>query len=606
MDVIKNIGRQIGRYKLLEEIGQGGMAVVYRALDTNLKREVALKLLHPHLASHRESRDRFQREAQAVARLKHPSVLEIYDYSDVEGDDVFIVMELVQGTTLRRFLDSRADEPVCPEAVALIFRQVCAALAHAHAHGIVHRDVKPENILIGPNGEIKLSDFGIAHMAGLSQMTVTGQILGSPAYMSPDHIEHAELDARADIFSIGTVLYEASVGRVPFDGKNPHAIIKRIVDCNYKSPLSLRPKVGHHMAQVIQRCLQANPDMRYQSADDLVADLDSLLSTMGIEPGDQELHRFLAEPETWWNQRRSHIIKVTLELGLSARRKRHKNTEAINHLNRVLSLEPGNDRALSALAKMSRQRRVRHILERALFLVPIIIAIAAIVWASQQQRGPQPKKHSRSIGRAPITVGRDGPKLRATPQSISVDAGAAASSGSISPERETLSVRRPASRGPAHRIRTKKREIIFTPQPMAVQIAIDGKDPFAFGPANRKRMVSVGKHTITFIPNDPARFQERTWEIDILPLEEPFQFRGRLMWHPARVLVQCDTDALITIPGRAAGKANTPFEVGIKIGPSEQVSVLISADGYIPSTKQVTITAGGLAKTKVTLVKKEN
>jgi serine/threonine protein kinase len=597
MERSTNIGRRVGRYEILEEIGHGGMAVVYRALDTALEREVALKLLHPHLASHLESRQRFQREAKAVARLKHPAVLEIYDYSDAVGDDVYIAMELVQGTTLRRFLDARKGEPLSAEASALIIRQVGAALANAHENGVVHRDVKPENILIGPRGRIKLSDFGIAHLAGLSQMTATGQILGSPAYMSPEHIEKAELDARADIFSVGTVLYEMAVGHVPFEGKNPHAIIKRIVEGDYDDPMSVNPAVGHNLAKILRRCLALDPEKRYRKAAELVADLDSALDAMGVESEEDEPARFFDDPEKWMEKRRPEIIRRTLALGIGARRSR-RYSEAMDHFNRVLALEPGNEKALSSIAVMSRHRRARRIAERVMFVAPIVIALAAVVWASTRNdsqgsssRVP-PENRSKAtkveMDTAPAVTANENKR----PDAGEKDAEPASlhnkmTSVKISPPRQKV-----------------KRVVVFTPCPMAVEIVVDDSDRFQFEPSTRKRLMPIGKHKIAFVPKDRARFQEEEWSVDIPAGDTPFYFRKRLRWRPAKLFVESNVDAVVTVPGRAADRANRTFEIDIKNGPKEKISVLISAEGYNPATKQVTITAGELFRVKAPLQKR--
>ncbi|MCP4602513.1 MAG: protein kinase [Proteobacteria bacterium] len=596
MERSRQIGRRIGRYELLEEIGHGGMAVVYRARDTNLQREVALKLLHPHLASHLESRQRFQREARAVARLKHPAVLEIYDYADVEREDIFIVMELVQGSTLRRFLDNRTGEPLSAEAVALLFRQVAAALAHAHANGVVHRDVKPENILIGPKGKIKLSDFGIAHLAGLSQMTVTGQILGSPAYMSPEHIEQAELDARADVFSAGTVLYEMAVGAVPFEGKNPHATIKKIVEGDYSDPLRSNPAVGYNLGSVIRRCLALDPKERYETARELVSELDAILDTMGIGPVEEELTAFFAGPEAWTEKRKPEVIAKTLSLGLAARRQQNF-AEAMDHFNRVLAREPGNERALSAVAGMTRRRRVRRILERSIFVAPVLIVLIAVAWASVP--GSKGIKETSTPPGNPgtIVIRPDASPSVADRGPAVIDAGEKKVGPVALPKNERATSKRQISKA------QKTRVVVFTPNPMAVEIDIDGKERFPFGPANRKRILSVGKHTISFVPNNSIRFIKQTWKIRIPPGDIPFHFRERLRWRPAKLLVESNAEAVVTIPGRATGKANKPFEVSINKGPEEQVSLLVSAEGYILRTKQVTITAGELARIRVTLIK---
>src|SRR5262245_10314676 len=165
--------RRLEKYDILEEVGQGGMAKVFRGYDTALGREVAVKILHPHLAEQRESKLRLQREAQAVAKLRHENILEIFDYSGPDAAESYIVTEYIHGPTLKQFLDRR---PIpCPEIAAMIIVEVCRALSHAHARGIIHRDIKPENVMIRDDGVIKLTDFGIAQVVDQERMTITGQ-----------------------------------------------------------------------------------------------------------------------------------------------------------------------------------------------------------------------------------------------------------------------------------------------------------------------------------------------------------------------------------------------------------------------------------------------
>jgi serine/threonine-protein kinase len=585
-----NIGRRVGRYEIIEEIGKGGMAVVYRALDTTLNREVALKLLHPHLASHIESRTRFRREAQAVSQLKHPAILETYDYSDEEGEDIFIAMELVAGTTLRQLLNNQHGKPLPGEVAAMILRQISAALALVHESNVVHRDIKPENILIGPTGKVKLSDFGIAHLARLSQMTVTGQILGSPAYMSPEHIEKADPDTRADIFSIGTVLYEATVGHVPFDGNNPHAIIKKIVEGKFVHPLSANPKLGHHFGKVIATCLAPDPDDRYRTARELTRDLDRSLESVGITAITDELASYFAHPEQWWAGKIPDIITHTLNLGLAASRS-GQHPQAIDHFNRILAVEPGNEKALAATKSMYKKRRRNRALGWIAVTAAIVIALAAGMWASNIGFGTSDTVSNGDL--APIQA-----TPSASPQSNNItvfDAGS---------EKPSASVSAPSRKVPIRRIKAK-REIVFTPSPMAVTIVIDGKKRFLFGPTNRKQLVAPGRHTISFIPNNPTRFVEKTWRINVPPGNKPFHFRARLRWRPATLMVRSDVAATVTIPGRATHTANKLFKISIKNGPKEKVTVLASADGYIPITRQVTLTAGEQAELTVDLIKKE-
>jgi serine/threonine protein kinase len=254
-------GQVLDKYELIERVGQGGMAVVYRGLDRSLKRTVAVKVLHKHLADSQEARDRFEREAHAVAKLRHENILEIFAFAGADSDDSYIVTEFIDGVTLKEFI---TDHPLTfPELGAMMVLQIGRALAHAHAAGILHRDVKPENVMIRSDGVIKLTDFGISQMVDLGRLTVTGQLLGSPAYMAPEHVEGQPLDFRTDVFACGIVLYQLTVGRLPFEGKNPHEILKRIAECKFPDPRTENPRIGNQLGKIILRCMARRPDDRY-------------------------------------------------------------------------------------------------------------------------------------------------------------------------------------------------------------------------------------------------------------------------------------------------------------------------------------------------------
>src|SRR5882724_9318150 len=249
------------RYRLLREVGQGGMAVVYRAIDETLKREVAIKILHQHLASEPESKARLEREAQSVAKLHHENILEIFDYSGRDSPSSYIVTEFIDGQTLKELLAARPFG--YPEIAALVAVEICGALAHAHSVGIIHRDVKPENVMIRKDGVLKLMDFGIAQVIDLQRMTVTGQLLGSPAYMAPELIEGKPLDFRTDVFSVGIILYQLSTGALPFSGKNPHEVLRRITEGKFPDPRTVDRRVSDALARIIARALARKPDDRY-------------------------------------------------------------------------------------------------------------------------------------------------------------------------------------------------------------------------------------------------------------------------------------------------------------------------------------------------------
>jgi serine/threonine-protein kinase len=600
--------RRIGRYDLIEEIGRGGMAVVYRALDTSLGREVALKLLHPHLASHTEARRRFQREAQAVARLRHSAIIEVYDYSGEDADDVYIVMELVKGTTLRQVLQRHPGGPLPAEAAALIARDVFSALAEAHACDVVHRDVKPENLLISESGAIKLTDFGIAHLAGLDQMTVTGQILGSPAYMSPEHIEKAVLDARADIFSAGTLLYEMAVGVQPFSGQNPHQIIKRIIEGYFDHPLSVRPAVGHHVAAVIMRCMQIDPEQRYQKAADAVRDLDSALVAVGISGPRQDLAAFFADPESWWTARKSLVVDRTLALGQVAFRARRL-PAAMDHFNRVLALDPGNERALDAVAGLSRRRRVRRFFERSAVLLAVLVAVGgaaagvalAFGTAALDQGASRTSQAAPRNDLRPEQGGAAADRDATAVETSGSDAGSSAPRV-VKPLELQLALRPPAAKP------RNTRRVLFVPYPQAIDIVIDG-ERFRYSHLDNERELTVGSHEVQFTPNTPeaeARFEPGSWTIDIPEGVEAFKLRKRLRWLPARLRVACEVDAEVTVLEQGVvGRTNRPIKLDELKNPNnkgeDRVSVLVRAKGYLPVTKQVTIVAGEVVETQVVL-----
>src|SRR3954447_22311113 len=251
------------------------MAIVYRGIDRSLKRVVAVKVLHKHLADYQEARDRFEREAQAVAKLRHENILEIFDYAAKPDQESYIVTEFIDGQTLKQRI---TDRPIgFPEIGAMVALQVCRALAHAHAHGILHRDVKPENIMIRNDGIVKLMDFGISHMVDLERLTVTGQLLGSPAYMAPEHVEGRPIDYRTDVFAIGIVLYQLTVGKLPFEGKNPHEVLKRIAESRFLDPRQANPRIGNRLGRISLRAMAAVPGDRFPAVSEMVIALEGCL-----------------------------------------------------------------------------------------------------------------------------------------------------------------------------------------------------------------------------------------------------------------------------------------------------------------------------------------
>jgi len=262
------IGRQLGNYKIVGELGRGGMAVVYRAYQASLNRYVAIKVLPPHLGFDQEFVERFQREALAAAQLRHPNIVVIHDVGHEQGI-YFIVMELLEGRTLKEIIEGEGELPV--EQATRIVEQVAGALDYAHRRGFVHRDVKPANIFVGDDGHTTLTDFGIAKAASeAQQLTRTGMLMGTPEYMSPEQAEGVEVDYRTDLYALGVVLYLMLVGQVPFRGTTPHAILHSVI---YEPPPPLRrirPDLSPGIEAVVLKAIDKQPERRYQSGAELV------------------------------------------------------------------------------------------------------------------------------------------------------------------------------------------------------------------------------------------------------------------------------------------------------------------------------------------------
>lgn len=265
----------VGRYEVIGELGRGAMGVVYKAQDPTIGRVVAMKTmrLDTHGLETEDMLRRFKNEARAAGLLNHPNIVTIYDAGEQDGM-FYIAMEFIEGTTLHSMLAEQRVLP--PEEVIKIARQVCRGLDYAHAGGIIHRDIKPANIMITAKGTVKIMDFGIAKAGG--GMTNTGQVLGTPNYMSPEQVKGKQLDGRSDLFSFGVMLYEMLTGEKPFIGQNVTTIIYKIVHENPIAPRDLDVTIHPGLSAVVTRALAKDPQDRYQSGAELIRDLENYKS----------------------------------------------------------------------------------------------------------------------------------------------------------------------------------------------------------------------------------------------------------------------------------------------------------------------------------------
>src|ERR671930_460978 len=267
-----------GRYRILRKLGTGGMANVYLAEDQELGRRVAIKILDDRHASDEQFIERFRREAKNAAGLSHPNIVSIYDRGEAEGT-YYIAMEFLDGRSLKELIVGRGPAPV---KIAIDYaRQILAAVGFAHRHGIVHRDIKPHNVLVGHEGRLKVTDFGIAR-SGASQMTEVGSIIGTAQYLSPEQARGSRVDQTSDLYSVGVVLYELLTGQVPFTGDTPLEIAMKHLSEVPTPPSELRPEVPHDLDLVVLRALAKDQAERYETAEEMDADLERILAGMPV------------------------------------------------------------------------------------------------------------------------------------------------------------------------------------------------------------------------------------------------------------------------------------------------------------------------------------
>jgi serine/threonine protein kinase len=477
------------KYDLLEEIGHGGMATVYRATDKRLRREVAVKIIHKHLRENSEVATRFVAEARAAAKLRHPNIVEVYDVSADEDRYRFLVVELIRGVTLRKILQEHRDMPA--EVGAAIVLDICEGLTHAHDAGIIHRDIKPENVLIelpegckgshfgrppgprvvtegeadssradrksqpersrlddgasrafgaAPSGAlaapsapstsrrsrqpprvvIKITDFGIAKILDVQGVTVTGQVLGSPAHMAPEQIEGGDVDARTDVFALGVLMYEALVGHLPFEGKNPAQVLRKVLDAKYAPPEAERAAVGARWAKIIMGALARDLDQRTASPAVLADQIRAELAELGVADPAAELLAYFRDPAGHPAALAERVVPALLSRGEEARRRGDSQSAAAD-FNRALALRPSDLTILKRITSLSASRSRRALLRRASLIAASSVALGVtsfgiVRYARERPAGADPMPApTAQVSAAPDPGDLDDPDLDPLP-----------------------------------------------------------------------------------------------------------------------------------------------------------------------------------------------
>ena len=394
----------LAKYEVIEELGHGGMATVYRAHDPRLGRDVAVKLLHAHLRDSTEVAVRFATEARAVAMLRHPNIVEVFDVSGEDDAEQFLVVELVRGPSLRKVLSTHGALP--PEVGVAIVIDVLAALSSAHEAGVVHRDVKPENVLVehreataseaarDASGDlarvrIKLTDFGIAKLLDAQGVTSTGQVLGSPAHMAPEQIEGTDVDERADVFGAGVLLYECLVGHLPFEGQNPAQVLRRVLEGVYTKAEEERPVVGTAFSRICDRALAREPKDRFPSVRAMRDALCDELKRLDVTDPRLDVEAFFDAPGEYEDEHAAQMVTKLRALGDGERAKGDLLAAAADY-NRALAFAPHDAKLIRLVTGLRRSEERRALAKRVLPLVLAGVVLGSSAFGLTRTLRPPP------------------------------------------------------------------------------------------------------------------------------------------------------------------------------------------------------------------------
>ncbi len=660
----------IDKYELIEEIGHGGMATVYRARDPRLGREVAVKVIHKHLRENVEVGARFLAEARASAKLHHPGIVEVFDVSSEADTERYIVAELIRGVTLRKLLTQHRDMPA--EVAASIVRTLCDALEHAHDASIIHRDIKPENVLVelprdrlvpssgrgtrehhvddedsvsdavkapaaalddkpsapsigetqrSPREEvlpqatrspkkrreraaqaqkqrapdrhviIKIADFGIAKILDAQGVTSTGQVLGSPAHMAPEQIEGGDVDARTDVFALGVLFYECLVGHLPFEGKNPAQVLRKVLEGIFPPADRERPSVGGRWAAIVARALARDADARTPSPGQLGKEIEQELTALGVRNPNALIEEYFEHPSDLTERHHAALVPLLLSRGESAKR-RGDITGAAADFNRALALAPNDLTILKRITTLNTSNARRIALRRALTIACASAALGAAAYGSARVLRSHAPPPIASSPAPPI----DDETGEVPPPDVEPSATAAPTEVSTAEPTARRIPRVPATPAIATAVAPgpTERRVRFLVSPTGGRLTLDGRPLEWF---NRTHVLSVGAHQarVELDPSPCCKPLSSTIRVTAPPADNPGEellIPLRMDLHPATVTLtdgppggqlSCSSVALSLAPG---GRAQVKLKDA-----SESVPCMFTSDKP-PRKKTVTLRAG--------------
>jgi serine/threonine-protein kinase len=543
------------------------MATVFRARDRRLGREVAIKLIHRHLRDNPEVAERFAREATAVAKLRHSNIVEVYDVSDEDEAERYLVVELVRGMTLRERL--RHDGPLTPEVAAAVAHEVGAGLEHAHRQGIIHRDVKPENVLIetgvGINDaaertgvHIKLTDFGIAKLLDAQGVTSTGQVLGSPAHMAPEQIDGSNVDVRTDVFGLGVLLYESVAGKLPFTGDHPAQVLRRVLDGDFVPPERHDARIGASYSRLIARAIAHDPAQRFPSVQAMMDALRAELAVLGFTKL-QPLLEGLMRPDATLHDT---LVERLVERGSQARAE-GRIAVAADLFGRALAYRPGDRQLLRRVSGLEWDRQLRRLGRWA----ALGGALAALGFGTHYQvTRMRTSKAAAEAVRASTVAAAARPEASLDPgPSVDVravaepDPPSAPAAGRREPPLRAPPVRRAPVEVDPGPVSTREVVVRITGA-MGGTLKVDGQPMEWFGDV--RHALGVGPHQFEFLSPDNTCCQSTSRTVTVVPGDGPQEVIGDIPFVDATLRVGAEDSqaGLLSCPTLFSGDHRFPPE----------------------------------------------